>query len=77
MDAEGKKTYRIFTEEKPGQPRGKVTGEPSRESVTAMTLEVYKTAVDTQISSVRGRFLETVARNRGFNFRIFPDEEEA
>ncbi len=33
--------------------------------------------VDRQTSSVRGWFLETVARNRGFNFRVLADEEEA
>jgi hypothetical protein len=33
--------------------------------------------VDEQISSSRGWFLETVARNRGFNFRVFTTPEEA
>jgi len=33
--------------------------------------------VDEQAPGVRGWFLETVARNRGFNFRIFADEQEA
>jgi hypothetical protein len=33
--------------------------------------------LDEQISSTRGRFIETVARNRGFNFRVFADLEEA
>jgi len=33
--------------------------------------------VDEQPPSVRGWFLETVARNRGFNLRIFADEQAA
>jgi len=33
--------------------------------------------VDRQAPSLRGWFLETVARNRGFNFRIFASQEEA
>jgi hypothetical protein len=33
--------------------------------------------LDEQISSRREWFIETVARNRGFNFRVFPDEAEA
>lgn len=33
--------------------------------------------VDEQASSLRGWFLETVARNRGFNFRMFIGQEEA
>ena len=33
--------------------------------------------LDEQISSPRGWFIETVARNRGFNFRVFADLEEA
>ena len=39
---------------------------------------VHKAAiVDEQASSFRGWFLETVARNRGFNIRVFADQEEA
>ena len=33
--------------------------------------------VDWRISSTRGWFLETVARNRGFNIRVFADSREA
>jgi hypothetical protein len=33
--------------------------------------------VDVQISSRRGWFIETVARNRGFNIRVFADPEQA
>jgi hypothetical protein len=33
--------------------------------------------VDEQVSSFREWFLETVARNRGFNFRVFTDQEDA
>lgn len=33
--------------------------------------------VDVQVSSIRGWFLETVARNRSFNFRIFTTNEDA
>jgi hypothetical protein len=33
--------------------------------------------VDQQISSIRGWFIETLARNRGFNLRVFTDQEEA
>jgi hypothetical protein len=33
--------------------------------------------VDRSVPSLGERFLETVARNRAFNFRIFADEEDA
>ncbi len=33
--------------------------------------------VDEQAPSLHGWFLETVARNRGFNFRVFADQEDA
>lgn len=33
--------------------------------------------VDEQINTLREWFLETVARNRGFNIRIFNDKEKA
>jgi hypothetical protein len=33
--------------------------------------------VDEPVSSLREWFLETVARNRGFNFRVFADQEDA
>jgi hypothetical protein len=33
--------------------------------------------LDVGVSLGRGRFLETVARNRGYNFRIFVDQDQA
>lgn len=33
--------------------------------------------LDTRMSSIRGWFIETVARNRGFNFRVFAGLQEA
>ena len=33
--------------------------------------------VDEQVSSLGEWFLETVARNRGFNFRVFTDQADA
>jgi hypothetical protein len=39
---------------------------------------IHKAAiVDERVPSLGGWFLETVARNRGFNFRVFADQEEA
>ena len=39
---------------------------------------IYKAAiVDEQVHTLRGWFLETVARNRGFNFGVFSDQEDA
>lgn len=39
---------------------------------------VYQAAVvDRQVSRARGWFFETVARNRGFNLRLFADQDTA
>ena len=116
------KDYTLFIEVRGSYLFGRASGVRTSDTVTAMTIEIFNTAIDNNLSKVlidvnelkgklgildsyrvvtevfqnlRGKgirkaaifdeqassrrewFIETVARNRGFNFRIFANLEDA
>ena len=116
------KDYTLFIEARGSHLFARASGVRTRDTVTAMTIDIFDTAIDNNLSkvlidvnelkgklgifdsyrvvtlvfqSLRGKgirkaaifdeqvsshrewFLETVARNRGFNLRIFANLEDA